>query len=141
MSYIKIFVAIFGWLFAHWLNDRRDRNNQNRKMRTDVLISAFRDLANSADRQFILGADNNQSIERALVDINLIGTKKQAQLVKELAEDVRNKSRISINSLDLLSVATQPSLLSRPCNSLIYNKKFGSEFLRGCTSLLIYTNK
>ena len=77
-------VTIAGWLAAHRLAAARDRGNKRREMRLAVLIEAYRALEFSAHREY--NATTALPVERALADIQLLGTRRQVELAQVMIE-------------------------------------------------------
>jgi hypothetical protein len=77
-------LAIFGWFIAHRLAAARDRQNKRREMRATILIEAFQALEFSAHR--IYNTETSPPIEKALANVQLLGTAKQVMIAKEMIE-------------------------------------------------------
>lgn len=102
-SIITVAVALSGWFIVHRLSAWRDRSNHKRKMQTDFLVTALRNLANSANRPYEKGAIHLKDLECAVVDIQLFGSKQQVQLAQDFAAELAEAGHASpdplINSL------------------------------------------
>lgn len=96
---ITVGVALGGWLAVHRFSAWRDRINHKRKMQTDFLVTAFQNLANSANRPFVPGAEHLKAMESALADIQLFGTKKQIQLVENFASEFAQANSAPLDPL------------------------------------------
>lgn len=96
---VTVGVALSGWLAVHRFSAWRDRINYKRKMQTDLLITAFQHLANSANRPFAPGADHLKDMESALADIQLFGSKKQVKLVEDFASMFAEANSASLDPL------------------------------------------
>jgi len=84
-------VAIAGWLAGHALNVRRDRRNKRREIRVQYLIEAYGHLESGTCRGAIHGTEFAAPFESAIADIQLLGTKDQARMAKELAGAIAAK--------------------------------------------------
>lgn len=96
---ITVGVALGGWLAVHRFSAWRDRINHKRKMQTDFLVTAFQNLANSANRPFVAGAEHLKDMESALADIQLFGSRKQVQLVEDFAKEFSQANSASLDPL------------------------------------------
>ena len=88
-------VAIVGWLVGHKLNTRRDRQNKRREIRVQYLIEAYRCLEAGSCRDLVPNTDFSRRFESAIADIQLFGTKGQAEMAKELAEGMASQENPS----------------------------------------------
>jgi hypothetical protein len=97
-------IAIGGWYAAHAFAVRRDQANRRREFRVENLISAYRKLANCAqrsDQQELY--DRASDLESAMADIQLFGTPAQIESARRFVDDiVTNKSARIDTLLNLL---------------------------------------
>ena len=96
---VTVVIALGGWLAVHRFSAWRDRINHKRKMQTDFLVTAFQQLANSANRPFAPGAEHLKDMESALADIQLFGSKTQVQQVEDFASEFAQANSASLDPL------------------------------------------
>ena len=96
---ITALVALAGWFVVHRLSAWRDRVNHNRKIRTEFLIKAFQNLANSANRPPTPGAQHFRDMESAVADIQLFGSKSQIKIVNSFTKEFAEKKAASLDHL------------------------------------------
>ena len=86
---ISVIIAVVGWIVGHYFNSRRDAAANRKKLMTGYLVDAYRKL-NSFACILASGANGTASlavdINSAVADIQIFGTKRQIQLVKEISE-------------------------------------------------------
>ena len=82
---IPALIVVIGWLFVHWLDDRRDLTNRKREARLKAMERAYLRLANSANRSE-LTEQMIDDIELFVWEIQLYGTPKQIKLMQEIVE-------------------------------------------------------
>lgn len=92
-------VAIVGWYAAHRLAAARDRSAKRRELIVEHLITAYRQL--EPYREVTFG--NGRNMERALADIQLLGSPEQVRLAREFATAFANHGTASLDNL-LLSL-------------------------------------
>ncbi|MCK4912109.1 MAG: hypothetical protein KAS05_00120 [Candidatus Omnitrophica bacterium] len=80
---IPILSALFGLIFGHWLNRRRNFENKKREIRINYLIEAYRKL----ERGAIPNAKNfdKGDFESAIADIQMLGNLEQVNIAYEFA--------------------------------------------------------
>ncbi len=96
---VTVLVALIGWLFVHRLTAWRDRVNHKRQIQTEYLISAFRRLANSANRPPQDNSPYFRDMESAIADIQLFGDKKDVELVKGFLNEFSSNGQASMDPL------------------------------------------
>lgn len=88
---ISVIIAVVGWIVGHHFNSRRDAAANRKKLMTGYLVDAYRKL-NSFACVLSSGAKGTASlavdINSAVGDIQLFGTKRQIQLVREISEHI-----------------------------------------------------
>ncbi len=82
---ITVFVAVAGWLAAHWLTSRRAIEQKKRELRVRHLRRAYLKLANVADRGSLQG--NIFDIQDSFNDIQLFGQETQIALIGRFVEE------------------------------------------------------
>lgn len=96
---VTVGVALVGWFVVHRLTAWRDRVTHNRKVRTDFLVKAFQNLANSANRPPAPAAQHFRDMESAIADIQLFGSKAQVELVESFTKDFEATKQASLDPL------------------------------------------
>lgn len=96
---VTVLVALTGWLVVHRLTAWRDRANHKRQIQIEYLISAFRRLANSANRQPQENSPYFRDMESAIADIQLFGDKKDVELVKNFLDEFLHSGQASMDPL------------------------------------------
>lgn len=78
-------------VLAHRFTSRRDQANRRSDLRVQYLLTAYRTVADVAHRDFSSEPENARAFEQGLADIQLLGSKEQAEMAvaigKALAED------------------------------------------------------
>lgn len=96
-SIIAVLVALVGWVIVHTLNGRRDRNNKRRELITQYLVEAYRRLERSTGHGKNNGVHDAVSfvvdVETSIADIQLFGTPKQVELVRNFAIEFNRSFR------------------------------------------------
>jgi len=77
-------VAVGGWIAAHWLSARRDRNNRRRELVTAHLLEAYRKLEKATMPR--VPEETWADMESAIADIQLLGSPTQVQLALDFSE-------------------------------------------------------
>jgi hypothetical protein len=96
---VTVLIALTGWLFVHRLSAWRDRVNHKRQIQTEYLISAFRRLANSANRAPQANSTYFRDMESAIADIQLFGDKNDVELVKGFLNEFSSNGQASMDTL------------------------------------------
>jgi hypothetical protein len=89
-------VAVGGWFIGHALSARRDKNNKKREQRIVYLIEAYRRLATCAHRGNSLDV---ATLETAVTDIQLFGSKRQVALVQSFVSSFAKSGGASMDEL------------------------------------------
>lgn len=80
--------AIGGWFIAHALAAARDDRSRRREVRRGFLLEAYRKLEAGASRGPLHDSGFADGFESAIADIQLLGTKKQVKMAKELSRAI-----------------------------------------------------
>lgn len=80
-------------VLTHLLTSRRDLANRRRELRIEYLLSAYRTMADSPERSLYRGSSDARAFEKAVADIQLLGSRQQVELATELATEMTTKSR------------------------------------------------
>jgi hypothetical protein len=112
---ISVIIAVLGWIVGHYFNSKRDVAANRKKLMTGYLIEAYRKL-NSFASVLACGAKATatlvEDINSVVSDIQLFGTKKQIQLVKEISECIVEIHGVPGKKLDDLLNDLRDSLRS-----------------------------
>jgi hypothetical protein len=84
----SLFVAAVAAVLAHRFTSRRDLANRRRELRTEYLLNAYRAVSNAIGRDLQGSPDDARAFERGLADIQLLGSKDQAQMAVKLGRDM-----------------------------------------------------
>ncbi|WP_306548994.1 hypothetical protein [Desulfobulbus sp.] len=91
MEYFKIvttiFLAVIGWIVAHYFTSKRDISNKRREISIEHLVNAYRVLTNDVSHRK-LNDDRKVALENLLSDIQLFGSVEQVAMAKSLADEV-----------------------------------------------------
>ena len=85
--------ALLGWVIAHKLTSKRDLYNKKREIRINFLIEAYRKLERSIHNN--VGED----FEKAISDIQLLGSKHQVELAKDAAVQFARNKNVDLENL------------------------------------------
>jgi hypothetical protein len=97
ISATGVVAAVIAVGLTHHFASRRDRKNKQREQRIDYLVAAYRALckANNHPRLYEVADD----VERAVADIQLLGSPEQIALVQEFATELGNGRTAELNPL------------------------------------------
>ena len=92
---ITALVAGIGWFIVHELSISRDIKNKRVDLKIKYLIEAYRRLEHVSHR------DNPdlKDFESAIADIQLFGTKRQAELARDIALEFAKNRTVSLDPL------------------------------------------
>lgn len=91
--------AVLASVLTHLLTSRRDLANRRRELRVEYLLSAYRAIADSPERGLYQESLDARAFEKAVADIQLLGSKRQVELATELAREMAAESRADPDSL------------------------------------------
>lgn len=80
-------------VLTHLLTSRRDLANRRRELRIEYLLSAYRTMADSPERSLFRESSDARAFEKAVADIQLLGSRQQVELATELARAMATESR------------------------------------------------
>lgn len=89
------FVAVL----THGFTSRRDRANRQSEMRIQFLLHAYRLLADASNRDLQRNPDDARAFEQAVEDVQLLGTKAQAEKARDLATVMASEGGASPDDL------------------------------------------
>jgi hypothetical protein len=84
---------------AHRFTSRRDLINCRSELRIQYLLSAYRALANPANRDLETSYSDARAFEEGLADIQLLGSGPQAELARQIAYSMATKGEASLDDL------------------------------------------
>ncbi len=90
-------------VLAHRFTSRRDLINRRSELRIQYLLSAYRALANPANRDLESSYNDARAFEDGLADIQLLGSRPQAEMARQIAYSMATKGEASLDEL-LLSL-------------------------------------
>lgn len=91
-----VVVAAVAAVIAHRLTSRRDQANRRNALRLDYQLGAYRVMADVAHRDLDPKAKHVRAFEQALSDIQLLGSKEQAEMAIAIGNQLA-----SVGSADL----------------------------------------
>ena len=96
---VTVLVALAGWLVVHRLTAWRDRANHKRQIQSEYLISAYRRLANAANRPPMKDSPYFRDMESAIADIHLFGDKEDVEVVNQFLNEFSAQGHASLDPL------------------------------------------
>lgn len=115
-------------VLTHLLTSRRDLANRRRELRVEYLLSAYRTMADSPERDLYRGSPDARAFEKAVADIQLLGSRQQVELATELAREMATESRADPDPLlrllrdDLRREMTLEALSGKPTHLRIHEE-------------------
>ena len=85
-----VLVAVIGWLIGYYFTSKRDISNKRRDITLQHLINAYRILTNDISHR-PHSKERQHKLESIISDIQLFGSKEQAEIVAQLARDMAAK--------------------------------------------------
>ncbi len=102
MEYLKIIVAItvavIGWIIAHYFTSKRDKKNKQNELVIDQLIEAYKVLTNEINNRE-LTYERKLKLEEIVANLQLLGSKKQIELVKQMTESIVSNDEFDLDKL------------------------------------------
>jgi hypothetical protein len=124
-------LAVVGRIFGQFLVARRDLDNKNRQLRTDLLVDAWRSLELAASRT---DQEAMRGLERALGAVQLLGTQSQVERASRVAYAMAAGSHNPPVLVDLLEVLRgdlrremRLSALATPLGPVLEDRPSGSQ--------------
>lgn len=90
-------------VLAHRLTSRRDQANRRSDLRIEYLMRAYRTIADTAHRDLDPTAEHARAFEQGLADIQLLGSKAQAEMAVAVAKQLAGSGGADLDDL-LLSL-------------------------------------
>jgi len=100
---VSIGTAAIAAFLTHRLTSQRDQMNRRSDMRTQYLLAAYRALADTSYRDLGGGSAYIQAFEQGLADIQLLGSKRQAEMAIDIARALAEDGKAKLDDL-LLSL-------------------------------------
>ncbi len=127
--YITIWVAIIGWAISYFLARRKELLSRRSDKRVDYLISAYRNLESSANKEQT--NETREKVENAIADIHLFGTEEQIKLANEFSKKITKTGEGSYHELLLqlredLRIELKLSKSIKQINYLRFNRDTSS---------------
>lgn len=98
---VTVLIAVIGWIIAHWFTSNRDQKNKRREIQTKFLIDAYQKIESSIEpAQYT--KEWGESLQSAIADIHLFGTKEQIRIAQGFSEKLLSKEVIDQNDLKQL---------------------------------------
>jgi hypothetical protein len=85
---LSALVVVIGWFVAHRFNARRDRQNRAREKINGFLIEAYRSIEQACVRGSVNGTRFEEPFEKALADVQLLGSPKQVELARKIVSEI-----------------------------------------------------
>ena len=98
-----VVVAAIAAVLAHRLTSRRDQANRRSDMRVEYLVSAYRTISDTAHRKLDPSSEHVRVFEQGLADIQLLGSKAQAEMAIAVGKQLANTGGADLDML-LLSL-------------------------------------
>lgn len=98
-----ICAAAFAAVLAHRLTSRRDQTNRRSDLRVQYLLSAYRAVADTSHRDLDPGSAHVRTFEQGLADIQLLGSKEQAEMAVAIGKALTESGEALMDDL-LLSL-------------------------------------
>jgi hypothetical protein len=94
-----VVVAAIAAVLAHRLTSRRDQANRRSALRVEYLLGAYRVVADVAHRDLDPTADYVRAFEQALSDIQLLGSRVQAEMVIAISRQLATAGSADLSNL------------------------------------------
>jgi len=95
---VTVLIAILGWIFAGWLNSRRDTANKRRDLVVQHLVDAYKILTQEIGHRET-SIESITKFENLLSEIQLFGSKKQVELARKLSNQTAQNGVSEIDPL------------------------------------------
>lgn len=99
----SIGAAAIAAVLAHRLTSRRDQTNRRNDLRVQYLLGAYRAVADAAHRDLDPDSAHVRTFEQGLTDIQLLGSKEQAEMAVVITRALAEKGEAQMDDL-LLSL-------------------------------------
>ena len=92
-----LLAALLASVLTHFLTARRDRRNEQRRQRATILLATFTALLSASNRPKL--HEVGPQIERAMAEIQALGTVKQIALAQDFAKNLLARKEASMDPL------------------------------------------
>ena len=96
---LSVIIAVIGWIIAHYFTSKRDVSNKKREIRLNYLIEVYLILTNDLTERGNIDSKKAEIIEKIISQVQLLGSKKQVELVKTLADSIGKGEIIEYDTL------------------------------------------
>ena len=96
---IGAIVAVLLWFLSARNLRKVDLLNKKREVRINFLIDAYRKIENSGNRSLEPNSEFTQHIESAIGDIQLFGTRNQAELAQKVSDTLADTGSVTYDYL------------------------------------------
>ncbi|RZV15901.1 hypothetical protein D3M61_01020 [Aliarcobacter butzleri] len=96
---LSVIIAVIGWIIAHYFTSKRDVSNKKREIRLNYLIEVYLILTNDLTERGNIDSKKAERIEKIISQVQLLGSKKQVELVKTLADSIGKGEIIEYDTL------------------------------------------
>lgn len=73
-------------VLTHDYTSKRDQENRRSDLRIEYLLDAYRSISDAIGRDLTPGSTDSRSVEKAISDMQLLGTREQAGLAADVAQ-------------------------------------------------------
>lgn len=98
-----LLAAAFSAVLAHRFTSRRDLINRRSQLRIQYLLTAYRNVADTAHRDLEGSYRDARAFEEGLADIQLLGSRPQAEMARHIAYKMASSGGADLDDL-LLSL-------------------------------------
>jgi len=99
---ITTFVALFGWFIIHKFTSLRELKNKQREIRVNYLLKTYMCLEKAISHSSRDTIKIKNDLELAIAEIQLLGTKKQISLSKEIGLSFAKSNGANLEELLIL---------------------------------------
>ncbi|MCT7578371.1 hypothetical protein [Aliarcobacter butzleri] len=96
---LSVIIAVIGWIIGHYFTSKRDVSNKKREIRLNYLIEVYLILTNDLTERGNIDSKKAEIIEKIISQVQLLGSKKQVELVKTLADSIGKGEIIEYDTL------------------------------------------
>ena len=119
---ISIIIALFGWYIVHKFTSLRELKNKQREIRINYLLNTYKKLERAIDYHNNEKFEIKKSLEDAISEIQLVGTRKQIILSQEIGKSFKEKGSANLKELLIqLRNDLRKELDLEPISEDIYN--------------------
>lgn len=118
----SIILTVIGWFLVSLLTSYRENKNRRKNIRIEYLVNAYRDISIFITRESnkCLTMEVHNNFERAIRDIQIYGSVKEIELVKEYISNISKKGYSVDPLLNLLRDNLRETLKLEKVNGNTY---------------------